>query len=111
MQVFFKARDPQAVELEAVAQRRMRFLFRRSNWLLPRATVRLSDVSGSSSGINKRCQVEIKSDVAGSVMVTSVARDSRTALDNALARAARFLMRQWRRQPAIPLSNGKQSSG
>jgi hypothetical protein len=31
------------------------------------------------------------------VFVASVANDWRTALDNALARAARFLMRLWRR--------------
>jgi hypothetical protein len=31
------------------------------------------------------------------VVVTSVANDWRIALDNALARAARFLMRLWRR--------------
>lgn len=31
------------------------------------------------------------------MVVTSVAKDWRTALDHALARAARFLMRLWRR--------------
>jgi len=41
--------------------------------------------------------VELKTDGAGSVVVASVAKDWRTALDNALARAARFLMRLWRR--------------
>jgi hypothetical protein len=41
--------------------------------------------------------VELRTDGAGSVVVAAVASDWRTALDNALARAARFLMRQWRR--------------
>lgn len=115
MQVLFKSRDPQADELRDVAQRRMRFVFRRIDWLVPKATVQLSDVNGQRGGIDKRCQVEIKSDVAGTVVVTSVSRDWRTALDKALSRAARFLMREWRRgmdnrrlrHRAIPLSHGE----
>jgi len=97
MQFLFKSRDPKADELRDVAQRRARFVFRRLDWLIPRATVQLSDVNGPRGGIDKRCMVEIKSDVAGTVVVASVARDWRTALDKALARAARFLMRQRRR--------------
>ena len=116
MQVLFKSRDPQANQLRDVAQRRMRFVFRRIDWLIPKATVQLSDVNGPRGGIDKRCQVAIKSDVAGTVVAAAVARDWRTALDKALSRAARFLMRQWRRgndnkrlrQRAIPLSNGEQ---
>ncbi|MEO8311628.1 MAG: HPF/RaiA family ribosome-associated protein [Caldimonas sp.] len=118
MQLLFKSHDPQADEMRDVAQRRMRFVFRRLDWLAPTATVRLSDVNGPRGGIDKRCQVEINSEVAGSVVVTSVARDWRTALDNALARAARFLMRQWRRgndnrrrQRAIPLSHDDRRAG
>ncbi len=115
MQVLFKSRDPQADELRDVAQRRMRFVFRRIDWLIPKATVQLSDVNGPRGGIDKRCQVEINSDVAGTVVVASVARDWRTALDMALARAARFLMRRWRRgndtkrlrQRVIPLSDSE----
>jgi hypothetical protein len=97
MQVLFKSRDPEAVELRDVAQRRARFVFRRLNWLVPKAIVQLSDVNGPRGGIDKRCQVEVRSDVAGTVVVTSVAHDWRTALDNALVRAVRFLLRQWRR--------------
>lgn len=113
MQVLFKSRDPQAHELRDVAERRARFVFRRLDWLIPKATVSMSDVNGPRGGIDKRCQIEIKSDVAGSVVVASVARDWRTALDKALARAARLLMRLWRRgsdnkrlrQLALPLND------
>ena len=41
--------------------------------------------------------MELRTDGAGSVIVASVAKDWRTALDSALARAARFLMRLWLR--------------
>lgn len=116
MQVLFKSRDPQADELRDVAQRRLRFVFRRFDWLIPTATVRMSDVNGPRGGIDKRCQIEIKSDIAGTVVVASVARDWRTALDKALTRATRFFMRQWRRntdmrrsrQRAMPLLNEEQ---
>ncbi len=57
----------------------------------------MSDVNGPRGGIDKRCQVELRTLGAGSVVVTSVASDWRTALDNALKRATRLLMRVWRR--------------
>lgn len=97
MQVLFKSRHPHASELREVTERRVRFALRRLDWLVPRAEVQMSDVNGPRGGIDKRCQVELRTDGAGSVVVSSVASDWRTALDNALSRAARFLMRQWRR--------------
>ncbi len=97
MQVLFKSSHPNATELRDLTERRVRFVLRRLSWLVPRAEVRLSDMNGPRGGVDKRCQVELKTDGAGSVVVASVAKDWRTALDNALARAARLLMRLWRR--------------
>ncbi len=97
MQVLFKSRHPQATELRDLTERRVRFVLRRLGWLVPRAEVQMSDVNGPRGGIDKRCQVELRTEGAGSVVVASVANDWRKALDNALARAARFLMRSWRR--------------
>jgi len=97
MKVLFKARDPQAHELRDLTERRVRFVLRRLGWLVPRAEVQMSDVNAGRGGIDKRCQVELKTDGAGSVVVTSIAAEWRTALDRALARAARSLMRLWRR--------------
>lgn len=97
MQVLFKSRHPQATELRDLTERRVRFVLRRLGWLVPRAEIQMSDVNGPRGGIDKRCQVDLRTDGAGSVVVASVASDWRTALDNALARAARFLMRLWRR--------------
>lgn len=51
----------------------MRFVLRRLDWLVPRT------------------------DGAGSVIVTTMERDWRTALDKALAHATRYLLRQWGR--------------
>lgn len=97
MQVLFKSRDPHAADLRDLTERRVRFVLRRLGWLVPRAEVQMSDVNGPRGGVDKRCQVELKTDGAGSVIVASVASDWRTALDKALSRAARFVMRQWRR--------------
>jgi hypothetical protein len=97
MRVRFYACHPQATELRDLTERRVRFVLRRLGWLVPRAEVLMSDVNGPRGGIDKRCQVQLRTDGAGSVVVTSVARDWRTALDDALARAARFLVRRWRR--------------
>lgn len=97
MQVLFKSRDPQASELRELAERRVRFALRRLRWLVPRAEVQMSDVNGPRGGIDKRCQLEFRTDGAGSVVVAAVARDWRSALDSALARAARLLLRLWRR--------------
>ena len=98
MQVLFKSRHPHATELRGLTEHRVRFVLRRLGWLVPRAEVQMSDVNGPRGGIDKRCQVELRTNGAGSVVVASVANDWRTALDNALARASRFLVRLWRRR-------------
>lgn len=100
MQVLFKSRHPKAAELRELTESRVRFVLRRLGWLVPRAEVRLSDVNGPRGGIDKRCLVELRTAGAGSVVVDSVASDWRTALDSALTRAARFLVRLWRRGSA-----------
>ncbi|MEP7297799.1 MAG: HPF/RaiA family ribosome-associated protein [Burkholderiales bacterium] len=97
MQVLFKSRHPQATDLRDLTERRVRFVLRRLGWRVPLAEVQMSDVNGPRGGVDKRCQVTLRTDGAGSVVVASVANDWRTALDDALARAARFLMRLWRR--------------
>jgi ribosome-associated translation inhibitor RaiA len=120
MQVIFKSRHPKATELRNLTDHRVRFALRRLGWLVPRVEVQMSDVNGPRGGVDKRCQVELHTDGAGAVVVASVANDWRTALDTALARAARFLLRQWRRgneprrvrqrpgpEPTTPFAQGR----
>jgi hypothetical protein len=97
MQVFFHSRDPQALPMKEVAEARLRFVMRRLTWLVPRATVQIADVNGPRGGVDKRCRIQLSTDAHGTVVVTSVARDARAALDSALARAARALTRLWQR--------------
>lgn len=102
MQIIFESRDPEAVQMRELAVNRLRFVMRRLNWLVPRATLHLSDVNGPRGGIDKRCQLELKTEHAGTVVVTAMAHDWRSALDGAMGRAARVLQRSVQRanQPA-----------
>ena len=93
MQVLFESRDPEAMVLRDLAEKRVRFSMRRLTWLVPRAKVQLSDVNGPRGGVDKRCQIELKTEGGGMVVITAMARDWRSALDSALSRAARALLR------------------
>jgi hypothetical protein len=108
MQVFFTSRDADGSQLRDLAVRRVQFVLRRLTWLVPRATVQLSDVNGPRGGVDKRCRLQFKTDGGGTVVITSIAHDWRGALDGALARAGRALMRLWRRnQP--PHAGGRRA--
>ena len=101
MQVIFESPDPEAAELRTLTERRVRQAFKRLAWLTPRVRVHLSDINGPRGGIDKRCQIELLTAGGNPVVVTSLARDWLTALQSALARAARSLLHnmQRRRQP------------
>lgn len=97
MQVLIQSRDAKADPLRVVVERRVRFVLRRISWRVPMASVQLSDVNGPRGGLDKKCLIELRTDGAKPVVVSAVARDWRTAIDEALARAARFVRRQWER--------------
>jgi ribosome-associated translation inhibitor RaiA len=97
MQVLFESRDPNGAQWREIAVRRLRFVLRRLTWLVPRARVQLSDVNGPRGGVDKQCRVELKTASAGTVVITAMARDWHAALDTAMARSARTLVRVWRR--------------
>ena len=87
-------------ELRFAAERRARFVFRRLHWLAPRARIELDDVNGPRGGVDKQCSVSLEVPDAPPLVFTSLAQDWRTALDTALHRAARGLLRAWRRRQA-----------
>ena len=97
MQIIFESRDVEAQELREPSIDRVRFALRRLRSLVPRAKVQFSDVNGPRGGIDKRCQVELKTEKGGTVVIASLAQDWRTALDLALAKAMRVLTRQLQR--------------
>lgn len=94
MQIIFESREPWLEQLRGLAVRRVRQATRHLGWLAPSARVRVSDVQGAEGGIDKRCEVELTAEGAGSVVVTSVTRDWGSALQSALSRAVRALLRK-----------------
>jgi hypothetical protein len=98
MRVLVESGDSLGFQLRGRAVRRTRFVMRRLSWLVPRARVQLAEVSGPHQEVYKRCQVELRTGLATPVVITSLARDWRSALDNALSRAARSVLWLWRRQ-------------
>lgn len=97
MQVIFESRDEEGAQMRELSIERIRFALRRLATFVPRAKVRFSDVNGPRGGVDKRCQVELSTDAAGTVVIASLARDWRTALDRSLGRATRVLRRSLQR--------------
>lgn len=93
MQIIFESRDAHGAQLREVSVERVRFALRRLAIFVPQAKVQFSDVNGPRGGLDKRCQVELKTDKIGTVVIASLARDWRTALDRSLSRATRVLTR------------------
>lgn len=106
MQVLFECRDPEGARMRAFAERRARFVMRRLTWLAPRVRIHLVDVNGPAGGTDKRCRVEVLPPGGTPVVVTSLARDWRGALDAALGRASHALLRAWRRMRKPGRSHG-----
>jgi hypothetical protein len=93
MQVLFRSHQPQPAAVRVGVERRVRFVLRRISWQVPRAEVQFTDVNGPRGGVDKRCQIELRTQGQGPVVVSSVKKSWRAALDDALARAARFIRR------------------
>ncbi len=97
MQVIFESRDAEARQMRDRSVERVRFAFRRlTNWV-PRVKVLFTDINGPRGGVDKRCQVEMNTEAAGTVVVVALASDWRTALDLSLGRATRVLRHNLRR--------------
>jgi ribosome-associated translation inhibitor RaiA len=97
MQVIVETRVSQGTEWRSWSEQRVRFAMRRLQSLVPFAKVRLSDVSGGQRVSNKRCQIQLRTDKQGVLVVEGEAADWRSALDNALGRAVHVLKRGWHR--------------
>jgi hypothetical protein len=99
MQIFFESRTVTSPGFREASIARIRFALRRLNGVVPRAKVQFFDVNGPRGGIDKKCQVELRTEGSTTVVIASLARDWRTALDQSLSRAIRTLTRsQQKRQ-------------
>jgi hypothetical protein len=97
MQIQFESSDPIAAQMRDIAERRVKFTMRRISWLIPRALVRLTDRTISPGKDDKCCRIELNSQLAGRVVVTTYASTWRIAIDQSLMRAAKIIRRDLER--------------
>lgn len=97
MQIIVESRDADGTQMRELSVQRVRFALRRLSSYVPRAKVQFTDVNGPRGGIDKRCQVELSTAKAGTVVIASLASDWRTALDRSMGRATRVLTRSLQR--------------
>lgn len=97
MQIIFKSHNADGSQMRDLSVERLRFALRRVIALVSRAEVQLADDNGPRGGVDKRCRVELKTDKAGTFVVTSLAADWRTALEKSLERAMKVLTRSVKR--------------
>lgn len=97
MQIIFESRSADGGQMRELSLQRVRFALRRLTGFVPHARVQFSDVNGPRGGVDKRCQLELKTDSAGTVVIASLAKDWQTALNRSLARATRALKRSLQR--------------
>lgn len=98
MEVVFESRHQDGKRIREFAVSRVQFAMHRLSWLVPRATVRLSDLNGPRGGIDKCCFLELRTARAGTVAIVSKASDWHAAVEDSLARATRVLLRNWQRR-------------
>jgi len=101
MEVFFESRNTEGAKLREMALMRARFVLRRLAWLVPTVRVRLSETTDPGRGTDKHCRVEVETHGRGAVIVHTRSGNWRAALDTALERAARLLLRASRRIDAM----------
>lgn len=98
MQVLFEARQASGDVLRDEALSRVRFALRRLGAVVPRAKVMFTDINGPRGGVDKHCLIEVKTEKAGTLVISSLASDWRTALDDGLDRLVRALTRSLHRR-------------
>ncbi len=98
MQVIFESRQAVGRALREEALQRVRFVLRRLGAVVPRAKVMLTDINGPRGGVDKHCLLEVKTEKSGVLVISSLASDWRTALDEGLDRLVRALTRTLHRQ-------------
>ena len=98
MQVIFESRHATGGVWREEALQRVRFVLRRLGAIVPRVKVMFTDINGPRGGVDKRCLLEVKTEKSGVLVISSLASDWRTALDEGLDRLVRGLTRTLHRQ-------------
>jgi hypothetical protein len=113
VQVVIESRNTEGAQLRELAERRVRFVLRRLTWFIQRVRVKLFDGNAPPGSDDKLCQLELKTGGGGIVVIQTRSADSRAAIEAALKRAVRAVLRTWKngltysrpRRKAISLSS------
>lgn len=105
MQVHFESHDLHGAQLRDLVLQRLTFAMRRVALHVPTARVQLTDINGPRGGIDKRCTLELRTEGAGTLVISATAARWRQAFENALARASRALTRAWQKSRSHPKNN------
>ena len=87
--------------LGSYTERRLRFALTSADNHIQRIVVRLSDINGPKGGDDKRCHVQIMLAGLPDVVVEDIQADLYFAIDRALDRAARTVMRKINRRQKL----------
>ena len=100
-------------EWRSLAERRVRFVMRRLRSEITHVHVRLVDVNGPRGGVDQLCLLQLDTGAHGKVVVSAVQANAGAALNAALRRASRTLVRLWQRhrRPARPVSRQNSADG
>lgn len=80
--------------LQEYVHKRLGFTLTRTASRIRRIDVKLSDINGSRGGIDKRCLIEVRLDGTTNVIVQDIQADMYIAIDRAISRAGRTVMRR-----------------
>jgi len=95
MQLEIQAQDFQLTEaLRAYIERRISFALSSRYEQIQRIVVRLADVNGTSGGVDKRCQIQVKVPRLRDIVIEDTESDPHVAIDRATDRVRRTVTRR-----------------
>jgi putative sigma-54 modulation protein len=95
MQIAIQARGfPLTDALRNHTHTRLGFTLSHAASRIRRVGIRLSDLNGPRGGVDKRCLIEVLLDGLPTVVIEDIQPDMYTAIDRAVGRAARTVMRR-----------------
>jgi ribosome-associated translation inhibitor RaiA len=101
--------------LRSHAERRLRFALTCCNDHIQRIVLRLSDINGPRGGVDKRCHLQVVLDGMPDVVIVDIEADLYVAIDRAVDRAGRTVVRKVERLQTLlrqrkpPLSDAQLS--
>jgi ribosome-associated translation inhibitor RaiA len=95
MQIAIQARGfPLTDALKNHTHTRLGFTLSHAADRIRRVGIRLSDLNGPRGGVDKRCLIEVRLDGLPTVVIEDIQTDMYAAIDRAVGRAARTIMRR-----------------